>query len=1203
MSELSPEEIRARRLRILTAGLNTTPRTAEAESPQQAETPRSSTNVAKESRLVKNALQMTLDTSSKVNTEPTISSTSPTSTSTSTAPATAIETATKTATAIATETSTSTETKTGVETPKSILTDAVQKMETDEFPLLPPCRKSTDGNDKFKDSDSGIENMETSENTSPVTDGCLMIPAIEAIEEKIEQYVSKILNATWNDNSIGKLICAQVGNLIEMFPEKRYNFKTLVSEILMECVTRIYSNEKPESIEADSCDQYSTPKKIKSDDTEVQEILANVVATGSTAEVEPRPDQPSSSRPSTSDPPTTHLKPLRQGKTSVILYLIKCYKNYQSVSSRADLTVDPLFKTTLGFIHQSLMRFSILALNDTLHQHTQYQLDQSYLLEIIYQDRCPEEFLHDLVIEAYKYPADFEYIFGQLLRALFMGMQRNICTTYMQTDQIQTLANLIVIKVGNARPICDLMVKQANFLPEICTKIAGREIVKCSYLGPFLSVSMFAEENIKFAETNGRSSILAVTSGKFRLQLHSMRTLMHTVFHSLLVNVNSRPITLQYISQVLLHNERRVQIASDEKLLARDGFVINLMVVLQQLSVKIKLDRVDPLFPFYSNSLIYIENDTKLRFTEEEYKKFLERDFKDSEHNANFQTQCWFLTLQAHHLGFMPAIQRYRQKTRAIKELQKLIDELDKTKSHWENTPYAKRNKQFRDRWLKQLKKLNRSKICSEVCLLDPKLITSCMYFYSTVCEFLLYQMEGRKIDGPFISKVNAPLMKPTDAFAALPEWYVDDIAEFILFALQHALADQNAVRQAIDHPIITWLLTCVCAPHCIKNPYVTAKLVEVLFVFSLAPSSSSLNVLMWNHELSQTVLVSSLMKFYTDIETTGQSTEFYDKFTIRYHISHLFKSMWDSPIHRQVMITESKSGKQFVKFVNMLMNDTTFLLDECLENLKRIHQTQVLMMNESAWAELGSEQQQTRLSQLSTDERQCRSYLTLARETVEMFHYLTDDIKEPFMRAELVDRLSSMLNFNLQQLCGPKCNDLKVRNPAKYGWEPRRLLGQIFDIYLHLDCDRFAQALAADERSFQKHLFDDAANRIERLGIRSTIEVEKFRALITKAHDTYVANQQAEDECADAPDEFKDPLMDTLMLDPVILPSGTVMDRAIITRHLLNSSTDPFNRQPLTEDMLIPNVELKDRIDAWRREKRDKRQNQQQLDLFDKSS
>lgn len=51
------------------------------------------------------------------------------------------------------------------------------------------------------------------------------------------------------------------------------------------------------------------------------------------------------------------------------------------------------------------------------------------------------------------------------------------------------------------------------------------------------------------------------------------------------------------------------------------------------------------------------------------------------------------------------------------------------------------------------------------------------------------------------------------------------------------------------------------------------------------------------------------------------------------------------------------------------------------------------------------------------------------------------------------------------------------------------------------------------------------------------------------------------------------DPLMDTLMTDPVRLPSGTIMDRSIILRHLLNSSTDPFNRQTLTENMLEPGI------------------------------
>jgi len=87
-----------------------------------------------------------------------------------------------------------------------------------------------------------------------------------------------------------------------------------------------------------------------------------------------------------------------------------------------------------------------------------------------------------------------------------------------------------------------------------------------------------------------------------------------------------------------------------------------------------------------------------------------------------------------------------------------------------------------------------------------------------------------------------------------------------------------------------------------------------------------------------------------------------------------------------------------------------------------------------------------------------------LAQETVDMFHYLTNDIKEPFMRPELVNRLTAMLNFNLQQLCGSKCKNLKVKKPENYGWEPRRLLKQLIDIYLHLDCDLFAAAIAADE-------------------------------------------------------------------------------------------------------------------------------------------
>jgi len=74
-----------------------------------------------------------------------------------------------------------------------------------------------------------------------------------------------------------------------------------------------------------------------------------------------------------------------------------------------------------------------------------------------------------------------------------------------------------------------------------------------------------------------------------------------------------------------------------------------------------------------------------------------------------------------------------------------------------------------------------------------------------------------------------------------------------------------------------------------------------------------------------------------------------------------------------------------------------------------------------------------------------------------------------------------------------------------------------------------------------------------------------------------------AEAILGDIPDEFLDPIQYTLMKDPVILPSSKVtIDRPVIIRHLLSDSTDPFNRSHLTQDMLIPNTELKLQIEEF---------------------
>lgn len=97
--------------------------------------------------------------------------------------------------------------------------------------------------------------------------------------------------------------------------------------------------------------------------------------------------------------------------------------------------------------------------------------------------------------------------------------------------------------------------------------------------------------------------------------------------------------------------------------------------------------------------------------------------------------------------------------------------------------------------------------------------------------------------------------------------------------------------------------------------------------------------------------------------------------------------------------------------------------------------------------------------------------------------------------------------------------------------------------------------------------------------------EINDFAIKVRRLEMLEKENQEA---LTDAPDEYLDPIMSTLMLDPVTLPSSNVtVDRTTIARHLLSDQSDPFNRSPLTMDQVITNVTLKAEIDEWVRTKK----------------
>ena len=104
-------------------------------------------------------------------------------------------------------------------------------------------------------------------------------------------------------------------------------------------------------------------------------------------------------------------------------------------------------------------------------------------------------------------------------------------------------------------------------------------------------------------------------------------------------------------------------------------------------------------------------------------------------------------------------------------------------------------------------------------------------------------------------------------------------------------------------------------------------------------------------HILSLSLSLS--LSLFPDCETMGGSNEFFDKFSIRYHISVILKQLWEHPTHQAAIKAESRSTQDnasFMRFINMLINDTTFLLDESLDALKAIRDTQEAMKDKDTW-------------------------------------------------------------------------------------------------------------------------------------------------------------------------------------------------------------------------------------------------------------
>lgn len=730
--------------------------------------------------------------------------------------------------------------------------------------------------------------------------------------------------------------------------------------------------------------------------------------------------------------------------------------------------------------------------------------------------------------------------------------------------------------------VVGVLCKSPFFIPDC----SAAEIEVKSLLGPFFKISPISAKvaDLTFgAIADGNQSQVATGISSLRTSIPVLQNQLFDICNVLVrQSSESRQAVLNYFAQVLKLNKKRHAIQVDAATVSSDGFMVNITAVLNRfaepfVSDMSKISKVDVDY-LRREPLVDLEGETRLMADENTTQEYYSHR---AQGDNNFISHIFFLNVAYHHYGLGATMSAHQKVLEKIRDMQKYKDRMQAEQPF--TGPQAMMMTMQYQRIEKAVAQAKAISYCFEAVLCDETSQTRSFAFLSFVASWMIRLVDSRhEYPSSMISLPLGPL-ENAEAFKNLPEYFVEDIAEYFLYVsrMMPGLLSRSPVTD-----LVVFSLVFLRSSEYIKNPYLKAKLVEILFngvrPLRRGETQGALSPVLNSHSLALQHLFPALMGFYIEVESTGLSSQFYDKFNIRYHISQIFKSIWENPAHRDKLSLEAKDDIDFfVRFVALLLNDQTYLLDEALAKLSEIHGLQIEL---GEFEDKTTEQYQEKSGHLQQAERQATSYLQLGTETLSMLNLFTASIPAAFCTAEIADRLAAMLDYNIDALVGPKCTGLKVHNPENYHFDPKALLSGIVGIFLNMyKHDDFITAVVRDGRSYKKENFDRTAAILRKFSLRSSEDIDQLGNFVLSVEKKKVEYQQDEDDLGDIPDEFLDPLIGELMKDPVMLPtSKTIIDRGTIKRHLLNDATDPFNRSPLDLKDVIPATELKQQIDEF---------------------
>uniref|UniRef100_A0A3B4VCK5 Ubiquitin conjugation factor E4 A n=1 Tax=Seriola dumerili TaxID=41447 RepID=A0A3B4VCK5_SERDU len=671
--------------------------------------------------------------------------------------------------------------------------------------------------------------------------------------------------------------------------------------------------------------------------------------------------------------------------------------------------------------------------------------------------------------------------------------------------------------------------------------------------GYFLNPSRSSAQETKVQEAN----------------IHQFMGQFHDKLHQILKNLlqrsgETRHLLLSWLGSCLQANAGRAKIWANQmpeiffQMYASDAFFLNLGAALLKLCQPFCRPRSPKLLTFNPTYCALKELSEEERRNRNVHARGLDKETclipmppqqpVESAQSYSLLTENLILTQLTLHLGFHRLHEQMVKMNQSLHRLQVTWQEAQRT-----GNPMS-------EQLLEQFERLMIVYLSTKAATMQPAMLQCCLNLQASTAALLVQLGVGNQ--GPEHVALSFPLPSLQNSMLCfVPEFFAENLGDFFIFLRRFADDVLETSAESLEQ-ILHFITVFMGNVERMKNPHLRAKLAEVLEAVMphMEPvASGAAQPIVFQRERvfcsyrHAPQLAEALITVFVDIEFTGDPHQFEQKFNYRRPMYPILKYMW---------------GK-----------------DNYRESIKYLSKIKVLQLerDRGEWEGLAPDARREKESSLQMFGQLGRFHNIMSNETIGTLAFLTSDIKGIFVHPFLAERIISMLNYFLQHLVGPKMGALKVKDFSEFDFKPQQLVSDICTIYLNLgDEENFCATVPKDGRSYSPTLFSQTVRVLKKINKPGDMIVA-FGVLADKIKSHADRQQQEEETYADAPDEFLDPIMSTLMLDPVLLPSSNVtVDRSTIARHLLSDQTDPFNRSPLTMDQIRPNEELKQQILQW---------------------